>query len=60
VIRFTRERLLSMRRAPGPDDPNPPEVLKHIEGTSILSPEPQDPGMSVGLPRFSLMFKPFV
>jgi len=44
VIRFTREKLLSMRKAPGPNDPNPPEVLKHIEGTSILSPEPQDPG----------------
>ena len=47
VIRFTREKLLSMRKAPGPDDPNPPEVLKHIEGTSVLSPEPQDPGMSL-------------
>lgn len=47
VIRFTREKLLSMRKAPGPDDPNPPEVLKHIEGTSVLSPEPQDPGMLI-------------
>jgi hypothetical protein len=45
VIRYTREKLLSMRKAPGPDDPNPPEVLKHIEGTSVLSPEPLDPGM---------------
>lgn len=44
VIRFTREKLLSMRKPPGPNDPNPPDVLKHIEGTVVLSPEPQDPG----------------
>lgn len=47
VIRFTREKLLSMRKAPRPDDPNPPEVLKHLEGTSVLAPEPQDPGTIV-------------
>ena len=44
VIRYTREKLLALRKAPGPNDPNPPEVLKHIEGSSVLSPEPQDPG----------------
>lgn len=44
VIRYTREKLLALRKVPGPNDPNPPEVLQHIEGTSVLSSEPQDPG----------------
>ena len=44
IIRFTRERLLSLRTPPGPDDENPPPLLKHLEGSPILSEVPQDPG----------------
>lgn len=40
VIRYTRERLLSMRPAPFSA---PPPHMKAVEGTVILSMEPQDP-----------------
>jgi len=40
IIRFTRERLLSMRPQPNSIIP---ESLQYLEGTSILSKEPQDP-----------------
>ena len=40
VIRFTRERLLSMRPAPLSE---PPQSLKELIGNSILSEEAQDP-----------------
>jgi hypothetical protein len=40
VIRYTREKLLSMR--PSPLDAPPPH-MKAIEGTVVLSLEPQDP-----------------
>jgi len=40
IIRFTRERLLSMRPQPSS---SLPAALQHLEGTSILSKEPQDP-----------------
>ena len=41
VIRYTRERLLSMRPPPAPTAPG--ELLKAIEGTVILSDVAQDP-----------------
>lgn len=44
VIRYTREKLLSMRPQP---KSAPPEVLRHLEGTPILSKTPQDPGKLV-------------
>lgn len=47
VIRFTREKLLSMRVAPNPDAESPPARLKHLEGTPIISSELQDPGKLV-------------
>lgn len=40
VIRFTRERLLSMRPAPLPE---PPQVLKELVGNVILAEVGQDP-----------------
>jgi hypothetical protein len=43
VIRYTREKLLSMRAPPIAGE-EPPELLKHMEGTVILSKTPQDPG----------------
>ena len=43
VIRYTREKLLSMRAPPIAGE-EPPESLKHMEGTVILSKTPQDPG----------------
>ncbi|KAK1736422.1 hypothetical protein QTG54_013022 [Skeletonema marinoi] len=42
IIRFTREKLLSLRpRHTG--DVGLPDVLKHMEGTVVISSEPQDP-----------------
>lgn len=43
VIRFTRERLLSMRPPPIGDIELPPD-LKLVEGAPIISTLPQDPG----------------
>jgi hypothetical protein len=43
VIRYTREKLLSMRAPPIAGE-EPPELLKHMEGAVILSKTPQDPG----------------
>jgi hypothetical protein len=43
VIQYTREKLLSMRAPPQAGE-EPPESLKHMEGTVILSKTPQDPG----------------
>jgi hypothetical protein len=48
VIRFTRERLLSMRPSPKPDAASLPPLLKHLEGSPIIAKEPQDPGMFCG------------
>jgi hypothetical protein len=48
VIRFTRERLLSMRPPPKPDAVSPPPLLKHLEGIPIITKEPQDPGTLCG------------
>ncbi len=46
VIRFTREKLLSMR--PRTDkECTRPEALAGLEGTSLLSKEPLDPGTCV-------------
>ena len=42
VIRFTREKLLSLRPT---GDEGLPDVLKHLEGSVVISSEPQDPGM---------------
>jgi hypothetical protein len=44
VIRFTREKLLSMRSAPPADEEGPPPLLIHMDGAVILSKTPQDPG----------------
>lgn len=41
VIRFTREKLLSMR--PVPKDMGLPDLLQELEGTPIVSTAPQDP-----------------
>lgn len=41
VIRYTRERLLSMRPHPGPAPP--PDIVTALEGTVILSDQPLDP-----------------
>jgi len=41
VIRYTREKLLSMR--PVPQDEGLPELLKEVDGLAILSKTPQDP-----------------
>ena len=41
IIRFTREKLLSLRPRPKGFIPS---ALKHLEGNLILSDEPQDPG----------------
>lgn len=43
IIRYTREKLLSMRPPPKPDA-EPPAELKGIEGSVILSKAPLDPG----------------
>lgn len=43
VIRYTREKLLSLRFAPRGEDPGPPQSLKPLEGSVILSAVTQDP-----------------
>lgn len=43
VVRYTREKLLSIRPQPKPGAENPPSMLKHLEGTVILAKEAQDP-----------------
>jgi hypothetical protein len=43
VIRYTREKLLSLRPAPKGPDPGPPEVLKPLDGSVVVSPTVQDP-----------------
>jgi hypothetical protein len=48
VIRFTREKLLSMRQVP--KDTGLPELLQELEGLAIVSTAPQDPGKFVALP----------
>jgi hypothetical protein len=47
VIRFTRERLLSMRPPKSQIEEGPPPMLKHMEGSVMISPEAQDPGQSL-------------
>ena len=42
VIRYTRERLLSMRRAPGETNAIP-ESLQHLVGTPVLTEQAQEP-----------------
>lgn len=43
IVRYTREKLLSLRIAPRGEDPGPPENLKPLEGSVIISPSAQDP-----------------
>lgn len=43
VVRYTREKLLSLRRAPENPDPGPPDVLKPLEGSAVYSETAQDP-----------------
>ena len=45
IIRFTREKLLSLRPRPT-GAVGLPDVLKHLEGSVVVASEPQDPGMS--------------
>ena len=54
VIRFTRERLLSMRPSPKPDAESPPPFLKQFEGSVILAMEAQDPGTVCGVFKWSV------
>jgi hypothetical protein len=44
VVRYTREKLLSMRASPMGPDPGPPTDISHLEGAVIISPTCQDPG----------------
>lgn len=44
VIRFTREKLLSMRPRVDPNNSVVPEVLSSLENSLLLSASPQDPG----------------
>ncbi len=45
VVRYTRERLLSMRPRPTEDDQEQlPNTLTALDGTSLFSKEPLDPG----------------
>ena len=44
VIRYTREKLLSMRPAPRGPENGPPEHLQWLDGSVILSKICQDPG----------------
>ena len=43
VVRYTREKLLSLRFAPRGTDPGPPDVLKALEGSVVISATAQDP-----------------
>jgi hypothetical protein len=43
VIRYTREKLLSLRFAPRGEDPGPPDELKPLEGSVVISATVQDP-----------------
>ena len=43
VVRFTREKLLSLRFAPRGEDPGPPDELKPLEGAVVISATAQDP-----------------
>eukprot|EP00339_Tiarina_fusa_P000209 CAMPEP_0117003288 /NCGR_PEP_ID=MMETSP0472-20121206/4654_1 /TAXON_ID=693140 ORGANISM="Tiarina fusus, Strain LIS" /NCGR_SAMPLE_ID=MMETSP0472 /ASSEMBLY_ACC=CAM_ASM_000603 /LENGTH=1077 /DNA_ID=CAMNT_0004703879 /DNA_START=46 /DNA_END=3279 /DNA_ORIENTATION=- len=43
VVRYTREKLLSMRPSPRGPDPGPPEDMMHLEGAVIISQTCQDP-----------------
>lgn len=43
VVRYTREKLLSLRFAPRGEDQGPPDELKALEGTVVISATAQDP-----------------
>lgn len=43
VIRYTREKLLSLRPRPSGGD-ELPEILRHLEGSVVVSVKAQDPG----------------
>ena len=43
VVRYTREKLLSLRFAPRGEDPGPPEKLRALEGSVVISATAQDP-----------------
>jgi hypothetical protein len=49
IIRYTREKLLSMRPPPKPDAEPPADLVKAIDGSVILSKSPLDPGKLVFL-----------
>ena len=44
VIRYTREKLLSMRPSPRGPDPGPPTEMTHLDGAVVVSQTCQDPG----------------
>jgi hypothetical protein len=44
VIRYTREKLLSMRPRPDVNAGFPPPHLAHVDAVALLSETPQDPG----------------
>jgi len=43
VVRYTREKLLSLRFAPRGEDPGPSDELKPLEGSVVISATAQDP-----------------
>ena len=45
VIRYTREKLLSMRPPSQYGDQSLPANLHHLEGSAVVSKVPQDPGV---------------
>ena len=51
VIRYTREKMLSLR---GRGDEGPPECLKELEGSVVISEEAQDPGEFLAFRYFDL------
>lgn len=56
VIRFTREKLLSMRQVPR--ETGLPDLLKELEGSPIVSTAPQDPGTCERLCLYSTTYSP--
>lgn len=55
VIRYTREKLLSMRPPSQFGDQSLPANLIHLEGSAVLSKVPQDPGVYSCNYSFSLL-----
>jgi hypothetical protein len=57
VIKYTREKLLSIRPRPNMDIEFPPPHLKHVDAAALLAEQPQDPGKSaICISRASKLF----